>query len=170
MNSMPSKALHQGILPTNSMISLKSALSISRVKIVVTVFLLSWKILNYHNHWWQTITTSPMFTITTSLFTSNRSWKVPFLVGFLCTCIRKLSSRYFRNLPDLIVSAVWYSPWHMWFISQLSLKDINDNKDILSLRNRNCFLKCEFLFKKKFQVEYYTSLLMFSLCFVFGFV
>lgn len=44
-----------------------------------------------------------------SLLINNRFRKASFLVGSLGTCDYKLSSMYFRNFPDLLVTAVWYS-------------------------------------------------------------
>lgn len=44
-----------------------------------------------------------------SLLINNRFRRRSFLVVSLSTCDYKLSSAYFRNFPDLLVTAVWYS-------------------------------------------------------------
>lgn len=44
-----------------------------------------------------------------SLLINNRFRRGSFLVVSLSTCDYKLSSAYFRNFPDLLVTAVWYS-------------------------------------------------------------
>jgi len=95
-------------MPNHKMSSLKSAPPISGAAVLMAVFLLSPKILNLLIYFIITKkATNFHFTHKTfSAYRLKKSRREPFLVACLFACTKKLSSKCFRNLLDLFVSAI----------------------------------------------------------------